>query len=135
VIFSDLPNYPSWERNNISCNNFFNYAIKSYENCWALKDIPCPHLWWIFQRKIIKKSITRTCPKSLSCQKTQLGPWGVELTSIIIEWIKRKSNINCKNQSFSLLSPFFLEVASEWFMEDLGSQIEAYDTTHSKIHN
>jgi len=44
-----------------------------------------------------------------------------KFTSIIIEWIKEKNIINCKSQSFSLLSPFFIEVASEWFMKDLGS--------------
>jgi len=33
-----------------------------------------------------------------------------------------------------LLSHFSLEVASEQFMEDLGTQIETYDTTPLKIH-
>jgi len=47
---------------------------------------------------------------------------------------KKKIIINCKSQSFSLVSHFSLEVASEQFIEDLGTQIETYNTIPLKIH-
>jgi len=52
-----------------------------------------------------------------------------KLTSIVIEWIEEKKYDLLQEPIVLLAFPMsLLQVASEWFMEDLGSYVGAYDT-------